>query len=153
MITEPNDIRQKELEKKANTLLPRYVWEKIKKLEEFRDQYGELIESIENEKDEVIYNTLKDLIPSFQLVYDRLNVHIAELSLNENREEQFPFTYFERDLINTASHPIKIRSMQYLNMHSRLKKIAEILDSFTFLMTMSDPIFARGCLNELAGNQ
>ena len=144
MATEPHDIRQKELEKKVNTLLPRYVWEKIKKLEEFRDQYGELIKGIENEKDEVIYNNLKDLIPSLQLVYDKLNTHIAELSLNENREERFPFTYFERDLINAASHPIKIISMQYLNMHLRLKKIAEILDSFTFLMTMSDPISREG---------
>ena len=129
-----NDALRKSIEEKKKTL-PADVLEKIKKLEELREECREWIMEVKKEKNECIHNALKEFIPSLKSTAEMINREIADIALIENRKEEWGYTTpLDKDWIELRKSTVADKALEFTHMNLRLQLFIDILDRYISLI-------------------
>ena len=109
--------------------------EKIKKLEELREECREWITTVKKEKNEFIHNTIKEYFPSLMSTGEMISREIADTALRDEREDGCGFTTFmDKDWIELRKNTVSNKAMEFLYINYCLKNFIDILDRYISLM-------------------
>ena len=129
-----NDALQKSIEEKKKTLSSD-VLEKIKKLEELREECREWIMEVKKGKNECVHNALKEFIPSLKSTAEMISREIADTALIENRKEEGGYTTpLDKGWIELRKSTVTTKALEYVQMNLQLQFFINILDKFILLM-------------------
>lgn len=128
-----NDALQKSIEEKKKTLSSD-VLEKIKKLEELREECREWITEVKKEN-ECIHNALKEFIPSLKSTAEMISREIADTTLIENRKEKCGYTHpLDKDWIELRRTTVAAKALEFVQMNLHLQRFINILDKYISLI-------------------